>query len=58
MGFFNGTESPAAADERRANELESCRKCKKAVDGFTWDRFGGFCPACVNTESKNVDRAY
>ena len=50
-------ESPAAADERRANELETCRKCKKAVDGFTWDRLGGYCTVCARTETKNKDKA-
>lgn len=48
-----GYESPAAADERRANELETCRKCKKAVEGFTWDRNGSYCPLCARTENKN-----
>ena len=55
MGLFDSKnyEGPAAADGRRANQLESCRKCKKAVDGFTWDRLGGYCPACARTEDKN-----
>lgn len=58
MSFFSGQkhESPAAADERRANELESCRKCKKAVDGFTWDMNGGYCPACVRAEANNKSK--
>ena len=49
-------ESPAEADERRANELETCRKCKKAVDGFTWDVNGGYCPSCARTEGKDKDK--
>ncbi len=50
MGNF--FEDPAQADERRANQLETCRGCKKVVDGFEYDRYGGYCQKCGEANKK------